>query len=95
MVVEALVVREQPEGSIAWGLYSAFYDPQQGQDLTTAFDWWHRGCTAVLPTDLCVHALRILQGWALPVDEFTSIKEYVDRISAFDQHLRTYVSSLQ
>lgn len=92
--MEALVIQKD-EASCAWEIFSLFYDPNLGQSVADPFHRWQRGHTGLLPTDLCVHALAIIQCWALPVEEFSSLKEYADRIITFDQQLRTFVSSFQ
>lgn len=92
--MEALVIQKD-EASCAWEILSLFYDPNQGQSVANPFDRWQRGHTGLLPTDLCAHALAIIQGWAIPDEEFSSFKEYADRITTFDQQLRTFVSSFQ
>jgi len=78
-VVEALVLMHEQGTQCV--LYSAFYDPAQGQDLRSAFKWWHRGTQGML-SGLPTHAVDILAHWALQPGEIITIKDYITRFAA-------------
>lgn len=91
LVVEALVVRVE---ETAGHLYSAFYDPDQGQDITTAFKWWHRGAQGLVPW-LPVHALNILSLWALPKEQVTSIEAWITNLEQLLKQAQTQLPTQQ
>lgn len=84
-VVEALVITE--DKGVGFTLYSAFYDPAAGQDLSSAYKWWNRGATGMLP-HLLSHVMDIVSKWSLPADEATAIKQYCDRMDAHVRAMR-------
>lgn len=87
-VVEALVIaRDAPCDQINCTLYSAFYDPNQGQTLATAFKWWNRGRAGMLP-HLCSLAMDVLSHWSMPADQATSFKDFVDRLEEMTEQTR-------
>jgi len=84
-VVEALVIVE--EKGLGFTLYSAFYDPAAGSDLSSAYKWWNRGSTGMMPHMLS-HVMNILSKWSLPEEEATAIKDYCERMDAHVQAMQ-------
>jgi len=90
-VVEALVIARKSEGdSIDCALFSAFYDPAQGQILATAFKWWERGRSGMLP-GLCTLSLDVLSHWSMPADRATDLRSFVERLEALTEAFRRSV----
>ncbi len=86
-VVEALViVQEEPE-ALPWAIYSAFYDPTQGQTLAAPFHWWRRHASGLMP-GLVSFVLEILAQWQLPPDEATQLQDLVERLERTEREMR-------
>lgn len=74
-LVEALVIMvEGNTGSV----FSCFYDPNQGQTLADAGDWWHRGIDGLLPS-VWLLAMPLLHRM-LPHSEVVGLQALVENL---------------
>lgn len=87
-VVEALVIAQDTADETAnCTIYSAFYDPAEGQMVQTAFHWWRRHASGLMPA-LVPLALDVISHWQMPPGEVTGLHQLVERLEQVEAGIR-------